>query len=306
MDFSKFFIDRPIFAAVLSIVILVAGLISMQLVPSSEYPEVVPPTVVVKATYPGDNPNVSAEPVSAPLEEQINGVEDMMYMKSVAGSDGTLQMTITFRPGTDPSKAQVDVQNRVSQALSRLRAEVVSLGVTTQKQSPAFLVLVTLISDGRYDALYLRNYANIRVKDQIARLPGVGMIWQFGSGDYAMRVWLDPDKVASRGLTAGDVVRAIQEQNLQVSAGQLGAESIEAVVHTLLEAIALVVLVVILFLQTWRASIIPLIAVPVSVIGTFAVLYLLGFSINTLTLFGLVLAIGIVVDDAIVVVENIE
>src|SRR5258706_4402068 len=419
MDFSKFFIDRPIFAAVLSIVILVAGLISMPLLPISEYPEVVPPTVVVKATYPGANPKVIAETVSAPLEEQINGVDDMIYMKSVAGSDGTLQMTITFRPGTDPSKAQVDVQNRVSQAASRLPAEVVSLGVTTQKQSPAFLVLVTLISDGRYDALYLRNYANIRVKDQIARLPGVGEIQQFGSGDYAMRVWLDPDKVASRGLTAGDVVRAIQEQNLQVSAGQLGAEpikdgadfliainaqgrlrsteefgnvvlktgangevvrladvahievggsdytirtqldnyptailavfqapganslatrdaviakmkelskrfppgltwrsdydstifvreSIEAVVHTLLEAIALVVLVVILFLQTWRASIIPLIAVPVSVIGTFAVLYLLGFSINTLTLFGLVLAIGIVVDDAIVVVENIE
>src|SRR6266436_4577804 len=419
MDFSKFFIDRPIFAAVLSIVILVAGLISMPLLPISEYPDVVPPTVVVKATYPGANPKVIAETVSAPLEEQINGAEDMMYMKSVAGSDGTLQMTITFRPGTDPSKAQVDVQNRVSQALSRLPAEVVSLGVTTHKQSPAFLVLVTLISDGRYDALYLRNYANIRVKDQIARLPGVGEIQQFGSGDYAMRVWLDPDKVASRGLTAGDVVRAIQEQNLQVSAGQLGAEpikggadfliainaqgrlrsteefgnvvlktgangevvrladvahielggsdytirtqldnyptailavfqapganslatrdaviakmkelskrfppgltwrsdydstifvreSIEAVVHTLLEAIALVVLVVILFLQTWRASIIPLIAVPVSVIGTFAVLYLLGFSINTLTLFGLVLAIRIVVDDAIVVVENIE
>src|SRR5438445_2903910 len=419
MDFSKFFIDRPIFAAVLSIVILVAGLISMPLLPISEYPDVVPPTVVVKATYPGANPKVIAETVSAPLEEQINGAEDMMYMKSVAGSDGMLQMTITFRPGTDPSKAQVDVQNRVSQALSRLPAEVVSLGVTTQKQSPAFLVLVTLISDGRYDALYLRNYANIRVKDQIARLPGVGEIRQFGSGDYAMRVWLDPDKVASRGLTAGDVVRAIREQNLQVSAGQLGAEpikggadfliainaqgrlrsteefgsvvlktgangevvrladvahidlgasdytirsqldnsptailgvfqapganslatrdaviakmkelskrfppgltwrsdydstifvreSIEAVVHTLLEAIALVVLVVILFLQTWRASIIPLIAVPVSVIGTFAVLYLLGFSINTLTLFGLVLAIGIVVDDAIVVVENIE
>src|SRR5712672_76729 len=397
MDFSKFFIDRPIFAAVLSIVILVAGLISMPLLPISEYPEVVPPTVVVKATYPGANPKVIAETVSAPLEEQINGVEDMMYMKSVAGSDGMLQMTITFRPGTDPSKAQVDVQNRVSQALSRLPAEVVSLGVTTQKQSPAFVVMVTLNSDGRYDSLYLRNYANIRVKDQIARLPGVGMIWQFGSGDYAMRVWLDPDKVASRGLTAGDVVRAIQEQNLQVSAGQLGAEPIKGgadfliainaqgrlrsteefgnvvlktgangevvrladVAHIELgasdytirtqidnsptailavfqapganslatrdaviakmqelskrfppgptwrsdydstifvrEAIALVVLVVILFLQTWRASIIPLIAVPVSVIGTFAVLYLLGFSINTLTLFGLVLAIGIVV-----------
>src|SRR3982074_2501899 len=227
MDFSKFFIDRPIFAAVLSIVILVAGLISMPLLPVSEYPEVVPPTIVVKATYPGANPKVIAETVSAPLEEQINGVEDMMYMKSVAGSDGTLQMTITFRPGTDPSKAQVDVQNRVSQALSRLPAEVVSLGVTTQKQSPAFLVLVTLISDGKYDPLFLRNYANIRVKDQLARIPGVGQIRLFGGGDYAMRVWLDPEKIASRGMNAGDRGGTIQEQNIQVSAGQLGAEPIK-------------------------------------------------------------------------------
>ncbi len=419
MGFSRFFIDRPIFAAVLSIVIFVAGAIAIPLLPISEYPEVVPPTVVVQATYPGANPKVIAETVSSPLEEQINGVENMMYMKSVAGSDGVLQMTITFAPGTDPNKAQVDVQNRVSQALSRLPSEVVSLGVTTQKQSPAFLTLITLISDGKYDPLYLRNYANIRIKDQLARIPGVGQIRLFGGGDYAMRVWLDPDKVASRGMTAGDVVRAIQEQNVQVSAGQLGAEpikggsdfliainaqgrlrtpqefgdvvlktgsngevvrlsdvahielgasdytlrgqldhyntsiigvfqapganalatrdaviakmdelarqfppgvsyrsdydatifvreSVAAVIHTLFEAIALVVLVVILFLQTWRASIIPLIAVPVSVVGTFAVLYLLGFSINTLSLFGLVLAIGIVVDDAIVVVENVE
>ena len=419
MGFSRFFIDRPIFAAVLSIVIFVAGAIAIPLLPISEYPEVVPPTVVVQATYPGANPKVIAETVSSPLEEQINGVENMMYMKSVAGSDGVLQMTITFAPGTDPNKAQVDVQNRVSQALSRLPSEVVSLGVTTQKQSPAFLTLITLISDGKYDPLYLRNYANIRVKDQLARIPGVGQIRLFGGGDYAMRVWLDPNKIASRGMTAGDVVRAVQEQNIQVSAGQLGAEpikggsdfliainaqgrlrtpqefgdvvlktgsngevvrlsdvarielgasdytlrgqldhyntsiigvfqapganalatrdaviakmdelarqfppgvsyrsdydatifvreSVAAVIHTLFEAIALVVLVVILFLQTWRASIIPLIAVPVSVVGTFAVLYLLGFSINTLSLFGLVLAIGIVVDDAIVVVENIE
>jgi len=418
-SFSRFFIDRPIFAAVLSIMIFVAGAIAIPLLPISEYPDVVPPTVVVQATYPGANPKVIAETVSSPLEEQINGVENMMYMKSVAGSDGVLQMTITFAPGTDPNKAQVDVQNRVSQALSRLPSEVVSLGVTTQKQSPAFLTLITLISDGTYDPLYLRNYANIRVKDQLARIPGVGQIRLFGGGDYAMRVWLDPDKIASRGMTAGDVVRAIQEQNIQVSAGQLGAEpikggsdfliainaqgrlrtaeefgdvvlktgsngevvrlsdvarielgasdytlrgqldryntsiigvfqapganalatrdaviakmdelarqfppgvsyrsdydatvfvreSVAAVIHTLFEAIALVVLVVILFLQTWRASIIPLIAVPVSVVGTFAVLYLLGFSINTLSLFGLVLAIGIVVDDAIVVVENVE
>src|SRR5882724_6113698 len=373
MDFSKFFIDRPIFAAVLSIVILVAGLISMPLLPVSEYPEVVPPTVVVKATYPGANPKVIAETVSAPLEEQINGVEDMMYMKSVAGSDGMLQMTITFRPGTDPSKAQVDVQNRVSQALSRLPAEVVSLGVTTQKQSPAFLVLVTLISDGRYDALYLRNYANIRIQEQIlqvsagqlgaepikggadfliainaqgrlrsteefgsvvlktgangevVRLADVAHI-DLGASDYTIRSQLDNSPTAILGVfqapganslaTRDAVIAKMKELSKRFPPGLTWRsdydstifvrESIEAVVHTLLEAIALVVLVVILFLQTWRASIIPLIAVPVSVIGTFAVLYLLGFSINTLTLFGLVLAIGIVVDDAIVVVENIE
>jgi multidrug efflux pump len=420
MDFSRFFIDRPIFAAVLSIIIFVAGLIAIPLLPISEYPNVVPPTVVVRATYPGANPKVIAETVSTPLEEQINGVENMMYMKSVAGTDGVLQMTITFRPGVDPDTAQVQVQNRVSQALSRLPADVVRLGVTTQKQSPSFLVLITLISpDRKYDALYLRNYINIKIKDQLARVPGVGQVQLFGGGDYAMRIWLDPNKVASRGLTAGDVMLAVQEQNIQVSAGQLGAEpmrggsdflvpinakgrlrtaeefgnivlktgengeivrladvarvelggadytlrgelngedagvigvfqapganslivrdeviakmdelarhfppgmtwrsdydttifvrdSIDAVVHTLLEAVLLVVFVVILFLQTWRASIIPLIAVPVSVVGTFAALYVLGFSINTLTLFGLVLAIGIVVDDAIVVVENVE
>jgi multidrug efflux pump len=420
MDFSKFFIDRPIFAAVLSIIIFVAGLIAIPLLPISEYPNVVPPTVVVRATYPGANPKVIAETVSTPLEEQINGVENMMYMKSVAGTDGVLQMTITFRPGVDPDTAQVQVQNRVSQALSRLPADVVRLGVTTQKQSPSFLVLITLISpDRKYDALYLRNYINIKIKDQIARVPGVGQVQLFGGGDYAMRIWLDPNKVASRAMTAGDVMLAVQEQNIQVSAGQLGAEpmrggsdflvpinaqgrlrtveefgnivlktgvngevvrladvarielggadytlrgeldgqdagvigvfqapganslivrdeviakmdelarqfppgmtwrsdydttifvrdSIDAVVHTLLEAVLLVVFVVILFLQTWRASIIPLIAVPVSVVGTFAALYVLGFSINTLTLFGLVLAIGIVVDDAIVVVENVE
>jgi len=228
MDFSKFFIDRPIFAAVLSIVIFVAGLIAIPLLPISEYPEVVPPTVVVTATYPGANPKVIAETVSVPLEEQINGAEHMMYMKSVAGSDGVLQMTITFEPGTDPNQAQVDVQNRVAQALSRLPSEVVALGVTTQKQSPTFAVLVTPYSpDGRYDALYLRNYANIKIKDELARLPGVGQIRMFGGGDYAMRVWLDPNRVASRGLTAGDVVRAMRDQNIQVSAGQLGAEPIK-------------------------------------------------------------------------------
>ncbi|GAB3390670.1 efflux RND transporter permease subunit [Lysobacter fragariae] len=419
MDFSKFFIDRPIFAAVLSIVIFAAGLIAIPILPISEYPEVVPPSVMVRTVYPGANPKVIAETVATPLEEAINGVEDMMYIKSVAGSDGVLAITVTFKPGTNADDAAVRVQNRVSQALARLPEDVRRQGVTTQKQSPVFLMVVHLTSpNGKYDTLYLRNYARLHVKDALARLPGVGDAQIFGGGDYAMRAWLDPDKIASRGLTAGDVVRAMREQNVQVSAGQLGAEpmpnsdfltlinaqgrlrseqefgnivlksgeggeivrlsdvarlelgagdyslrsqldgknavgigifqapganaleiqkqvianmdrlaktfpdgikyeavydttifvrdSIKAVVTTLLEAVALVVLVVILFLQTWRASIIPLIAVPVSIVGTFSALYLLGFSINTLSLFGLVLAIGIVVDDAIVVVENVE
>ncbi|WP_215786024.1 multidrug efflux RND transporter permease subunit OqxB [Pantoea dispersa] len=420
MDFSRFFIDRPIFAAVLSILIFTTGLIAIPLLPISEYPNVVPPSVQVRAEYPGANPKVIADSVATPLEEAINGVENMMYMKSVAGSDGVLVTTVTFRPGTDPDQAQVQVQNRVAQAEARLPEEVRQLGLTTQKQSPTLTLVVHLFSPhGKYDSLYLRNYATLKVKDELARLPGVGQIQIFGAGDYAMRVWLDPNKVAARGMTAGDVVSAMQEQNVQVSAGQLGAEptkkesdfllsintqgrledeaqfgniilktaddgtlvrlrdvariemgsgsyalrsqlnnkdavgigifqspganaidlsnavrakmaelatrfpddvqwaapydptvfvrdSIRAVVQTLFEAIVLVVLVVILFLQTWRASIIPLLAVPVSVVGTFSVLYLLGFSLNTLSLFGLVLAIGIVVDDAIVVVENVE
>ncbi|PNK64061.1 multidrug efflux RND transporter permease subunit OqxB [Pantoea sp. FDAARGOS_194] len=420
MDFSRFFIDRPIFAAVLSILIFVTGLIAIPLLPISEYPDVVPPSVQVRAEYPGANPKVIADSVATPLEEAINGVENMMYMKSVAGSDGVLVTTVTFRPGTDPDQAQVQVQNRVAQAEARLPEDARRLGITTQKMSPTLTLVVHMFSPhGKYDSLYLRNYATLKVKDELARLPGVGQIQIFGAGEYAMRVWLDPNKVAARGLTAADVITAMQEQNVQVSAGQLGAEplkkqsdfllsintagrleneqqfgniilktsddgslvrlrdvariemgsgsyalrsqlnnkdavgigifqapganaidlsnavrakmaelatrfpddvqwaapydptvfvrdSISAVVHTLLEAVALVVLVVILFLQTWRASIIPLLAVPVSVVGTFSVLYLLGFSLNTLSLFGLVLAIGIVVDDAIVVVENVE
>ncbi|MBH2890686.1 multidrug efflux RND transporter permease subunit SdeB [Serratia marcescens] len=420
MDFSRFFIDRPIFAAVLSILIFVAGVIAIPLLPISEYPDVVPPSVQVRAEYPGANPKEIAETVATPLEEAINGVENMMYMKSVAGSDGVLVTTVTFRPGTDPDQAQVQVQNRVAQAEARLPEDVRRQGITTQKQSPALTLVVHLVSpSGKYDSLYLRNYATLKVKDELARLPGVGQVKIFGAGEYAMRIWLDPNKVAARGLTASDVVSAMQEQNVQVSAGQLGAEpmptrsdyllsinaqgrlqteeefgniilksgdngeivrlrdvariemgsgsyalraqlnnkdavgigifqspganaielsdavrgkmaelatrfpdgmswkspydptvfvrdSIRAVVDTLLEAVILVVLVVILFLQTWRASIIPLLSVPISVVGTFAALYLLGFSLNTLSLFGLVLAIGIVVDDAIVVVENVE
>src|SRR6201991_228258 len=225
MDFSKFFIDRPIFAVVLSIIIFAVGLIAIPLLPAGEYPAVVPPTAVVHATHPGANPKETAESVATPLEEAINGVEGIMYMKSVSGSDGSLQVVVTFLPGVDPDTAAVRVQNRVSQALSRLPEQVRQFGVTTQKQSPTPLMYVSLYSpDNRYDALYLRNYLTLRVKDELSRLPGIGDVGLYGSGDYAMRVWLDPNKLNSRGLTAGDVVNAIREQNVQVSAGQLGAE----------------------------------------------------------------------------------
>jgi multidrug efflux pump len=381
---------------------------------------VVPPTVVVRASYPGASPSTIAETVASPLEQAITGVEDMLYQYSQATSDGVMTLTITFKLGTDVDKAQVQVQNRVAQALPKLPQEVQRLGVTTNKASPDITLAVFVFSpDGRYDQTYLSNFVALRIKDELSRLDGVGDVQSFGGGAYSMRVWLDPEKVATRGLTAGDVVAAIREQNIQVAAGQLGAPpaanganfqlaintkgrlvdetdfeniivktgdagqvvrlrdvarielgsdnyalramlngrtavaipifqrpgsnaiaisdavrakmaelkksfpqgidydvaydptvfvrgSITAVVHTLLEAIVLVVLVVILFLQTWRASIIPLLAVPVSLIGTFGVMYLLGFGLNALSLFGLVLAIGIVVDDAIVVVENVE
>ena len=420
MNLSKFFIDRPIFAAVLSVLIFLAGLLSIRALPISEYPEVVPPTVVVRAQYPGASPRVIAETVATPIEEQINGVEGMLYMSSQATTDGVMTLNVTFRLGTDPDKAQQLVQNRVSQAEPRLPEEVRRLGVTTVKSSPDLTMVVHITSpNGRYDMTYLRNYAVLNVKDRLARIDGVGQVQLFGSGDYSMRVWLDPQKVAEHGLSPGDVVREIRAQNVQAAAGVIGASpnapgldlqlsvnaqgrlqneeqfgeiivktaadgavvrlkdvsrielgaadyalrsllngksavavpvfqapgsnaiaiadrvqetmreikqnmpegvdysivydttqfvraSIKAVITTLLEAVALVVLVVIVFLQTWRASIIPLVAVPVSVVGTFAVMYLMGFSINALSLFGLVLAIGIVVDDAIVVVENVE
>ncbi len=420
MRFSRYFIDRPILAGVLSIVVFLAGAIAAFRLPISEYPEVVPPAVVVRATYPGATPRALAEAVSTPLEESINGVENMLYMSSQATADGVLTLTATFAIGTDPDLAQVQVQNRVSQALPRLPEEVRQLGVTTVKSSPDLTMVVHLVSpDGRYDMTYLRNYATLQVRDQLARIPGVGQVNLFGSGDYAMRVWLDPQKVAARGLTAGDVVAAIREQNVQVAAGVVGGppndtpgayqltvnargrlsdeqefgdiivkagddgattrlrdvarvelaagdyalrslldnkpavaipifqapgsnalqlssdvrrtmaelkrnfpqgldysvvydptvfvrESIREVVVTLGEATLLVVVVVVLFLQTWRASVIPLLAVPVSVVGTLACMLAFGFSINTLSLFGLVLAVGIVVDDAIVVVENVE
>ena len=420
MNISDFFIKRPIFAGVVSTVIFLVGAIALTRLPISEYPEVVPPTVVVRAVYPGANPKTISETVAAPLEQAINGVENSLYMFSQATSDGVMTLTVTFKLGTNLDTAQVQVQNRVAQTDSKLPEEVRRLGVTTTKTSPDLLMVVHLVSpDNRYDDVYVRNYGTLQVRDTLARLPGVGDVRIFGSGDYAMRVWLDPNKVAARGLTASDVVASIREQNVQVAAGSVGKQptsapvatellintkgrlsteeefgaiivkagpngervrlrdvarielgasdfslrsllnnkpavalpifllpgsnaiatsdavratmaelkkgfpegldytivydptvfvrhSIEAVIHTLIEAILLVVLVVIVFLQTWRASIIPLAAVPVSLVGTFAVMSALGFSINALSLFGLVLAIGIVVDDAIVVVENVE
>ncbi|AUG41409.1 MULTISPECIES: efflux RND transporter permease subunit [Pseudomonas] len=420
MNFSQFFISRPIFAAVLSLLILIAGSISLFQLPISEYPEVVPPTVVVRANFPGANPKVIGETVAAPLEQAITGVENMLYMSSQSTADGKITLTITFALGTDLDNAQVQVQNRVTRTEPKLPEEVTRIGITVDKASPDLTMVVHLTSpDKRYDMLYLSNYAILNIKDELARLGGVGDVQLFGMGDYSLRVWLDPNKTASRNLTATDVVTAIREQNRQVAAGTLGAPpapsatsfqlsvntqgrlvteeefeniiiragdngeitrlkdiarvelgsnqyalrsllnnqpavaipifqrpgsnaieisnevrakmaelkqsfpqgmdfsivydptifvrgSIEAVVHTLFEALILVVLVVILFLQTWRASIIPLVAVPVSLIGTFAVMHLFGFSLNALSLFGLVLAIGIVVDDAIVVVENVE
>src|SRR6186713_1609676 len=223
MNFSKFFIDRPIFAAVLSFLIVIGGALALLRLPISEYPSVVPPTVVVRAAYPGANPKVIAETVAAPLEQQMNGVEGMLYMFSQATSDGRMTLTITFALGTDLDNAQVQVQNRVAQALPRLPSEVQRIGVVTEKASPDFIMVVHLISpDNRYDMLYLSNFAHLRVKDELLRINGVGAAQVFGAGEYSMRVWLDPDRLASRRLTATDVVRAIREQNVQVAAGVLG------------------------------------------------------------------------------------
>lgn len=421
MNISQFFIERPRLAGVLSILIFLIGAIAIFKLPISEYPEVTPPQVVVRAQFPGANPRVIAETVATPLEEQINGIENMLYMGSQASADGSMALSISFKIGTDPERAATEVQNRVNRALPRLPEVVRQIGVTTEKSSPSLTMVVHMVSpDNRYDALYLRNYATLNVRDALLRIPGMGSVLTFGSGDYAMRIWLDPQKLAARKLASSDVIKALREQNAQVAAGVVGAPpapqrtefqlaintpgrlqseaefadvivkadprdgslvrikdigrvelgpntyalgsllnnkeaaavavfqapnsnalalsnevrstmerlkkdfppgvdyaivydptrfvqtSIEKVIATLIEAVLLVVIVVIVFLQTWRASLIPLLAVPVSVVGTFAVLLALGFSINTLTLFGLVLAIGIVVDDAIVVVENVE
>src|SRR5579862_7883234 len=224
MKFSQFFIARPIFAGVLSALIFLAGLLSLPTLPITEYPQVVPPTVVVHALYPGANPKVIAETVASPLEQSINGVEGMLYQFSQATADGAMTLTVTFALGTDIDKAQVQVQNRVAQALPKLPDVVQRLGVTTEKASPDLTMVVHMVSpDNRYDTLYLANYAILRVKDELARLPGVGDAKVFGAGNYSMRIWLDPDRVASRALTASDVVRALREQNVEVAAGQLGA-----------------------------------------------------------------------------------
>lgn len=420
MNISTHFIDKPIFASVISFVIFLMGLIAMFSLPISEYPEVAPPSVQVQAQFPGANPTIISETVATPLEEQISGTENILYMNSLASSDGRLSLTVTFKIGTDIDLAQQLVQNRVTQTLPRLPEVTRQLGVVVTKSSPDLTMVVHLTSpNNRYDMLYLRNYGTLNIKDKLAKLPGVGQVSLFGSGDYAMRIWLNPDRIAERGITPTEVVNAIRSQNVQVAAGVIGGppyssstqlqlpinaqgrlktpkefeqiiikrgsdgvitrlsdvawveldaqtyalrsllnneqavaipifaspgsnaleisnnvrktmaelkqafpedmnytivydptvfvrNSITSVITTLFEAVLLVIIVVIVFLQTWRASIIPLLAVPVSIIGTFAIMLPLGFSINVLTLFGLILAVGIVVDDAIVVVENVE
>ena len=420
MRFSHYFIERPIFATVISIIIVIVGAIAALSLPAAQYPEVVPPTIVVTASYPGAPPEVIAETVAAPIEQEINGVEGMLYMSSQSTTDGQMQLTVTFELGIDLDEAQVLVQNRVAVAEPRLPEQVRRLGVTTAKTSPDLLMVIFLLAKGeRYDELYVSNYALLEVRDALARIEGVGSVNLFGIREYSMRVWLDPEQLAARNLTAGDVVVALREQNIQVASGVIGqppisgdnafqvpvstlgrllepeqfgavvlktgesgrltrvrdvarielgardyainsyidgepavgiaigqlpgsnalatadalkrkmeelsasfpegieyripynptvfvAESIDEVITTLFEAVGLVVIVVLLFLQTWRASIIPLATIPVSLVGTFAAMFAFGFSLNMLSLFGLVLAIGIVVDDAIVVVENVE
>ncbi|MGK6322857.1 efflux RND transporter permease subunit [Sphingomonas sp. DT-51] len=420
MRLSRFFISRPIFAGVIAVIITIVGAIAYWGLPVAQYPDIVPPTVTVTANYPGASAETVAETVAAPIEQEINGVDNMLYQSSQSTGDGNLTITVTFKIGTDLDAAQVLVQNRVAVAVPRLPEEVQRLGVVTRKTSPDFLMVVNLISpDKSLDRGYISNYALTQVRDRLARIDGVGDVRLFGSRDYAMRVWIDPGRAAALDLTAGDIVAALRAQNVQVAAGSLGqppygngnafqlnvetqgrlvdpnqfadvvirtddsgrqvrvrdvarvelgaqdynsntylsgqptviaavfqrpgsnalaaaekvtaemeamsksfpkgleyrviynptefiAQSVDAVIHTLFEAMVLVVLVILVFLQKWRAAIIPIVAIPVSLVGTFAMLAAVGYSLNTLSLFGLVLAIGIVVDDAIVVVENVE
>ncbi|HWK94398.1 MAG TPA: multidrug efflux RND transporter permease subunit [Pseudolabrys sp.] len=419
MKLSHFFIDRPIFASVIAIVIIILGAVAFQRLPVAQYPEIAPPSININGQFPGASAEIVAETVVAPIEQQINGVEGMLYISSNSAADGRFSIAVTFDIGTNLDIAQVQVQNRVSIAQPRLPAQVQQIGVTVQKSSPDILMVVNLFSkDKSRDPLYISNYANLQIKDALTRVDGVGSISVFGSRDYAMQVWLDPDRMQSLNLTAGDVTSALQQQNIQVASGVLNQppvqqqlafqiavrtlgrlstpeefgnivvkqvgnavirvkdvarveliaqdyssnsylgrdesvalavfqrpgsnalttgdgivkamqdmsrsfpsgvdygifynptqfiqESVSAVISTIFEAVILVVLVVVLFLQTWRAAVIPLLAIPISLIGTFFMMSLFGFSLNNLSLFGLVLAIGIVVDDAIVVVENVE
>ena len=420
MRFSHFFVDRPIFASVLSIVLLIVGGIAYFQLPVAQYPEIAPPTIVVRTAYPGADAQTIADTVATPIEQEINGVEDMLYMSSYSTADGTMALTITFKLGTDLDNAQVLVQNRVSIAEPRLPEEVRRIGITTTKSSPDLMMVVHLLSpNDRYDQLYISNYAKTRIRDRLVRLDGVGDVILFGEREYSLRIWLDPEKLSAYGMTATDVVQALRDQNVQVSGGSIGgpptsgvnafqytvttegrfsdprqfryvivksteagrlvqlqdvarielgakdyvsnsyldgkpavaigifsrpgtnaldaaasiqgvmnevspnfppgleyrivynptefiAESIHEVYKTIIEAAVLVAIVVLVFLQSWRTAIIPIVAIPVSLIGTFAFLLAFGFSLNMLTLFGLVLAIGIVVDDAIVVVENVD
>ncbi len=420
MNLSHFFIDRPIFAAVISILITLIGAVAYFSQPVAQYPDIAPPSIQVTASYPGASADIVAKTVATPIEQEVNGVDDMLYMTSQSTSDGAMALTVTFKLGTDLDTAQVLVQNRVATALPRVPEEVRAIGVTVNKQSPDLMMVIHLSSpDASRDLLYISNYATLHVRDVLSRIDGVGNVTIFGARDYSMRIWLDPEKLAIRDLTASDVINALRGQNVQVAAGvinqppvpqpgafqlnvetqgrladaaafgniivksdgtgrvvrindvarvELGAadynrsgyldervaiplgifqrpgsnalqtaeqvqaamaelsksfpkglqydivynptvfisESVDAVITTILEAVVLVVVVIILFLQTWRASIVPIVAIPVSLVGTFAVLAALGYSLNNLSLFGLVLAIGIVVDDAIVVVENVE
>ena len=416
--FSTFFINRPIFATVLSILIVIAGLVSLRGLPVEQYPTITPPTVVVRASYPGANASTIADMVGTPIEQQVNGVEGMLYMSSTSSSTGSYQLTITFEVGTDLDMATVLVENRVNMALSTLPQEVTQIGVTTTKESTNVVMFLSLTSDSpQYDALFLSNYAALNITNELGRVKGVGNVGLFGMGKYSMRIWLDPDQLTIRGITPADIVSAIQGQNIQVTAGSVGSEplvrkeayqytletkgllideeefgniivkalpdgkylrirdlatielgresysstatlkggavaaiavyqlpganaldvaqrvkkemdklasyfpegvqysvtldttefinaSISGIYETLITAFILVLLVILIFLQNWRAMLIPLITIPVSLVGTFTFMAMLGFSINTLTLFGLVLAIGLVVDDAIIIVEN--
>ncbi|WP_336491507.1 efflux RND transporter permease subunit [Methylobacterium nigriterrae] len=419
MRFAHFFVDRPIFASVTSIIFLILGYVAYESLPVSQYPEIVPPTVVVRASYPGANAETVAATIATPIEQEVNGVDNMLYMTSLSTNDGNMQLTVTFKVGTNLDIANVLVQNRLSVAQPRLPPDVRNLGVTVRKASPDLMLVVHLLSPNKtYDQNYLANYIYLNIRDEMLRLDGVGDISIFGGNEYAQRIWLDPNKLAAYGLSTTDVISALQEQNVQVAAGALGAppapstsafqlvvqsqgrfqtpdefanvivkasdgrlvrikdiarvemgqkdyttnsflnatpavgigafqrpgtnaldaansvkatmerlkanfppdveyriaynptefieESIHEVYKTLFEAVGLVVIVVLVFLQSWRTALIPVIAIPVSLVGTFAVMAALGFSLNNLTLFGLVLAIGIVVDDAIVVVENVE